>query len=218
MTDKDVFKSWSPINAKWVNWVKPVPFIGITGGKQTDISYNFRIVKIEYIEELSKDTAYIIDLPGYTSIMEGLGFAQLGLRPISLYNGTNPQSGAMSLVDNKEIQNALLWGARELEKMKIEDNALPVFLLDSNRILRFKMSASIFDNSWDIYEQDIPSYECFSNNGIRKIIVRGEKIQRDLAKILYKFQKKGMTIFLANGYEPPKEVRIKKPPRKDKFH
>jgi len=218
MADKNIYKLWAPKNTKWVDWVRPVPFIGISKVTQLSTNHNFKIVNINYVDELTRDTAYIVDLPDYESVIEGLGLAKKGFRPIPLYNGTTPQPNAMSLVNNNAIQEALAWGTLKLKRMEIDDCAPPVFLLDSNRLLRFKMNASIFDNSWDLYEQDIPSYEYFLKNGITKIVVRAEKVQRDLARILYKFQKKGMVILLTNGYEYPKVIRIKKPPRKDKFH
>ena len=85
--------------------------------------------------------------------------------------------------------------------MKIEKDAPPAFLLDSNRMNRHKMNESIFDNSWDIYAQDMPSAEYLLNNGICKIIVISEKLQKDLKKILYKFQKKRIKIYLSSMYD-----------------
>ena len=117
----------------------------------------------------------------------------------------------MALVDNKDIEEALLWGAKKLEKIKIANDAPPVFLLDSNRRHRFKMNVSVFDNSWDIYDQDMPTGKYLKNNGINKIIVRSEKINQDLASILYKFQNIGITIFFTDGYKEIKEITIKKP-------
>lgn len=171
---------------------------------------NFTIPHINYISGFLSGTAIIVDLSGSNSIKEGVAVAKLGFRPIPIYNGTNEQEGAMSTVDNRAIQVALIKGAVELQKIEISDNAPPVFLLDSNRMDRFKMNASIFDNSWDIYYQDMPSAEYFLKNNINKIIVRGEKIHKDLQKILYKFQKKGIKILFTSGYEEPKEITIRK--------
>ena len=53
-------------------------------------------------------------------------------------------------------------------------------------------------------------------NNINQIIVRGEKIQKDLRKILYKFQEKGIKILFTNGYEEPKLVKIERILEKDK--
>ena len=213
MTGKEIFKIWTPVGAKWIDWVRPVPFIAIDDRYPT---MNFKIPSIYYINKMQENTAIILDLAGCESIKEGLALVQLGFRPIPLYNGTNGQQGAMALVDSHTIEHALIWGALELEKLKIIKDAPPAFLLDSNRMHRFKMNASIFDNSWDLYAQDIPSAEYFINNGINKIIIRSEVIQKDLVRILYPFQKKGITILHTTGYEEPKVTTIKKPPRKYK--
>jgi len=216
MTGKDIFKKWTPIGSKWIEWVRPVPFAAIDNMAQANGAYHFTIPGIIYIKELKIDTAIILDIPGYDSIEEGLALAKLGYRPIPLFNGTDEQQGTMALVDNHMIKSALVWGALELEKLKIAKNAPPAFLLDSNRTHRFKMNVSVFDNSWDLYPQDIPSSEYFLKNGISQIIIRGDKIQKDLVKILYEFQKNGITLLFTNGYEYSKEVIIKKPSRKDK--
>jgi len=204
MTGKDIFKIWAPVGSKWTDWARPVPFITINELYKINSIMNFTIHGINYINGTQKNTAVILDLPGCDSIKEGVALAVLGFRPIPLYNGTNEQKGAMALVDNHSIASALIWGASELEKLKININAPPAFLLDSNRTHRFKMNDSVFDNSWDLYDQDIPSAEYFINNEINKIIVRGETIQKDLLRILYKFQKKGITILFTNGYEEPR--------------
>lgn len=211
MIGKDIFKIWAPEEAKWTEWVRPVPFVTINNLCKKSGVYHFEIPFVSYIRESHSDTAVIIDIPGYDSIKEGLALAKLGFRPIPIYNGTNAQDGAMALIDNNTIGIALRWGASELKKVEIPLNAPPVFLLDSNRVHRFKMNVSVYDNSWDIYAQDMPSAEYFLNNGIYKIIVRGEKMQKDLTKILYNFQKKGVDILFTNGYEVPKSFNIKKP-------
>ena len=124
----------------------------------------------------------------------------------------------MALVDNHGIEKALIWGAGLLKNMILKsevlrDDAPPAFLLDSNRMHRYKKDISVFDNSWDLYNQDIPSPEYFLKNGINRIVVRGDKINKDLSKILYSFQNKGVKILFTNGFEAPREVTLKKPQR-----
>lgn len=211
MTGKDFYKIWAPIGAKWVDWVRPVPFVGINENLKIYEIENFTIPQINYIQNPTTDTAIIIDLPENNSIKEGLGLAKFGFRPIPIYNGTDQQDGAMATVDNKSIKIGLIKGALELQKMEIDKNAPPAFLLDSNRMNRYKMNLSVFDNSWDIYAQDLPSAEYFLKNGINKMIVRGEAIQTDLQKILYSFQQKGISIYLTNGYENIQKISLKKP-------
>ena len=219
MTGREAFEIWAPRGAKWTDWARPVPFVAIEHNNTINIhpsafSAKFTVPKTFYIKELQNNTAIILDLPGYDGIREGLALAVSGWRPIPLYNGTNGQPGSIALVDNKDIEHALIWGAGELEKMPISNNAAPVFLLDSNRTHRHKMNPSIFDNSWDLYPQDIPSADYFLQNGINRIIIRGNSIQKDLIIVFYRFQSKGIRFYFTNGYKEPKEVPLPKPPRK----
>lgn len=210
MINKEIFRIWAPVGSKWIDWVRPVPFVAINKKSESYDLEKFEIININYIDKLEKDTAIIVDKNGNRSIEEGLGLAKIGYRPIPIYNGTNGQDGVLSVVNNHIIETGLIKGAIELNKMKIEKDAPPVFLLDSSRRNRLKMNFSVFDNSWDIYDQDIPTAEYFIKNGINKIIISGEKINKDLKEILYKFQKKDIKIFFTNGYEIPKEIHIKK--------
>lgn len=214
MTGRDIFKIWAPTGAKWTQWVRPVPFVGINENIKIYEISDFNISNIYYLEELVTDTAIIVDIPGNDSIKEGIALAKMGYRPIPIYNGTDQQKGAIATVDNYSIKVGLIKGAKELEKIKIDENAPPAFLLDTNRMNRFKMNISIFDNSWDIYSQDLPTAEYFFNNGIKNIIISSRIIQKDLSKILYKFQNKGINILFTNGYDKPKKVKINKPHEK----
>ena len=210
---KEAFELWAPAGCKWVQWVRPVPFVQKIPTDLCTVT-SCDLTPVCYLEQMAEDTAIFIDLPGYESINEGLALAKLGWRPIPLYNGANEQHGAMALVDNHGIEKALQWGAVRLKSIKLAGDAPPVFLLDSNRLQRYRMDVSVFDNSWDLFEQDIPSPECFINNGISKIIIRGEKINKDISRILYKFQTKGITILFTKGYEAATEIKLKKPPRR----
>ena len=195
MTGKEVYKKWTPTGKRWVDWVRPVPFIGIDSPYQVHEFIDDSIPKIFYVNNLSKDTAIIIDIEGVDSIKEGIALAHLGYRPIPIFNGTNPSIGVSSTTNNAMIEPLLVWGALELEKIVLEEDAPPVFLLDRNRLNRYKIDPSIFDNSWDIYPQDIPSPDYFLQNGITKIVVRGNQLSRDLKKVLYPYQKKNIKIY-----------------------
>jgi len=213
MNNREIYKIWAP-KAMWTDWVRPVPFIAFNTCKfnsaiTTDIPQVFYVSKPE-------QSAIILDLPGHLAILEGLALAKLGWRPIPLYNGTNPQNGVLGIVDNSEIEAALIFGATELKKLNIEPTAPPVFLLDNNRVQRFKANVSVFDNSWDLYGQDFPSGGYFLNNGISKIIVRTQKIEKDLQSVLYEFQKDGIKIYLTDGFFEPCKITVKKPSKKVK--
>lgn len=91
MINKDIFRLWAPVGAKWVDWVRPVPFISINENSKEYAIENIEIENINYLTDFQKDTAIIVDLDGNRSIEEGLGLAKIGYRPIPVYNGTNEQ-------------------------------------------------------------------------------------------------------------------------------
>ncbi len=211
MTGKEIYKIWAPVGKRWVDWVRPVPFVGMVEYAANYAVSNHALPVFDFIDEACADAALIVDLPGVESVKAGIALAQVGYRPIPVYNGTTQQQGARATVDNQAVQTGLIWGAAELRRLEISDDALPAFLLDSNRMHRFKMEISLFDNSWDLYPQDIPSAEYMLEQGIHKIIIVGDKVSKDLKKILYKFQKKNIQILWTNGYETPKKIKIHRP-------
>lgn len=215
MTRKEIYKIWAPEGTKWTNWVRPVPFIELDNLSKSKKIYDTTLPKINYIQQNRENIAIIVDLSGFNSITEGISLVQYGFRPIPLYNGTTEQENSMSTTDNNSIKVGLIWGANILKEMKIEKDAPPAFLIDSNRLNRHKINVSVFDNSWDLYHQDLPTAEYFLKNGIGTIIIRGDKVAKDLNKILFEFPKKGVRILFANGYDEPREVKLKKPPRKE---
>ena len=210
MTNKEIYKIWAPDKKRWVDWVRPVPFINIDDSSSRKEFIDYRIPSINYLKELLNDTALIIDIPGIDSIKEGIALARLGYRPIPIFNGTDPPIGTISTTNNQIIKPLLIWGAFELKNIKLKNDAPPVFLLDQNRLNRYKRNNGIFDNSWDIYDGDLPSPKYLLENGINKIIVRSNFQAKDLRKILYKWQKNNIKIFFTNGYEEPKELKLKK--------
>lgn len=216
MTVKDIYKVWAPVGKKWVDWVRPVPFVEMSSYSKVYNHSGFSVPKVSYLESDCKNAAIIVDLPGMESVTEGLALAREGFRPIPIYNGTAEQPGSRATVDNQSSGIALALGAAELAKIPIKDDALPAFLTDRNRLQRYKMDVSVFDNSWDVYPQDLPSAEYLVDNGISKVIVVGESVAKDLKKILYEYQKRNIEIYLTDRYEVPKKVRIPRPFFKDK--
>lgn len=216
MTEKEMYNIWAPAGKKWVDWVRPVPFALM---KDYSKGYRFsdgnnRQLDAEY--EKYRDAAIIVDLPGAESVQEGIALAKAGFRPIPIFNGTIEQQGARATVDNQTVGMGLVWGTAQLAKIEIKEDALPAFLVDRNRLNRFKMDDSLFDNSWDVYPQDLPSAEYLLNNGIGQIIVIGESLAKDLKKILYEFQKKGLRILFTKGYEAPRKITVHRPLWKEK--
>ncbi len=210
MTDKELYRIWAPLGKKWIEWVRPVPFVEI---HEHSKQYNFTLFEVpamDFPEEEFADAALIVDLPGAESIEVGIALAKEGYRPIPAFNGTIEQPGARTTVDNQSVGMGLICGAKELQKIELKDDARPVFLLDSNRLHRHRIDVTVFDNSWDIYPQDMPSADYLIKNGIHKIVVIGDFLSRDLKKILYDYQKKKIQIYFKKGFGDPKKVRIRK--------
>ena len=209
MRGKEIYKIYAPNGAKWIDWVRPVPFVAIDTYNRKPIA-NFLDREAMFLKEYQKDTAIFIDLPGKESIELGIGLAHMGYRPIPVFNGTDEQQASQATTNTYLIESCLINGSQKLKNIKLKNDANPAFLLDSYRTNRYRAKESIFDNSWDLYKQDIPSAEYFKQNGITKIIVVGETIQRDLKKIFLKFQEKGIDIYITDGYTLPKKVKLTK--------
>ena len=209
MRGKEIYKIYAPNGAKWIDWVRPVPFVAIDTYNRKPIA-NFLDRKAMFLKKYQQDTAIFIDLPGKESIELGIGLAHMGYRPIPVFNGTDEQQGSQATTNTYLIESYLINGSQKLKNIELKNDANPVFLLDSHRTNRYRAKESIFDNSWDLYKQDIPSAEYFKQNGITKIIVVGETIQRDLKKIFLKFQEKEIDIYITDGYTLPQKVKLTK--------
>ena len=209
MRGKEIYKIYAPNGTKWIDWVRPVSFVAIdTYNRKPIVDWLDR--KAMFLKKYQQDTAIFIDLPGKESIELGIGLAHMGYRPIPVFNGTDEQQGSQATTNTYLIESYLINGSQKLKNIELKNDANPVFLLDSYRTNRYRAKESIFDNSWDLYKQDIPSAEYFKQNGINKIIVVGEVIQPDLKKIFLKFQEKGIEIYITDGYIFPKKVKLTK--------
>lgn len=209
MSGKDIFKIYAPNGVKWSDWVRPVPFVAIdTYNRKPIIDWYDR--KVIFIKEYSQNSAIFVDLPGKESIEFGIALAYLGYRPIPIFNGTDEQQGSVATNDNYLVESCLINGSEILKNIKLRKDANPAFLLDSYRINRYRARESIFDNSWDIYKQDVPSASYFKQNGINKIIVVSDNIKRDLKKILLTFQNNGIEVYITDGYINPKKIILTK--------
>ena len=209
MIGKEIYKIYAPDGTKWTEWVRPVPFVAIDTYNRKPIS-NWLDRKVIFTNKYEKDTAIFIDLPGKESIELGISLAHIGYRPIPLFNGTDEQIGSQVTTDTYLIESCLINGYEKLKSISLANDANPAFLLDSSRTNRYRAKESIFDNSWDLYKQDIPTSKYFKDNDIYKIIVVGNTIQRDLRKIFLEFQDAGIDFYLTDGYTSAKKVILKK--------
>lgn len=211
MFNREIYKIWAPTNKRWVDWARPVAFIGIDPLKDIHDFIDYEIPTVNYIKKKDKHTAVFIDIDGVDSIKEGIALARLGFRPIPLFNGTNPNNLGVAATDNEVIEELLIWGAEELKEIELEDDAPPIFLLDDNRLNNHKADRGVFDNSWDIYHQDLPTYRYLKKCGIKRVIVRGPKLYPDLKRVLYNYYAHDIEVLFTNGYDEPKSIKIRRP-------
>lgn len=209
MLGKEIYKIYAPPAAKWIEWVRPVPFVAIDTYNRKEM-YNWIDRKVYFLNEYQSDTAIFIDLFPKESIELGISLARIGYRPVPLFNGTDEQENSYATTDTYLAESSLITGGFILKNIKLDNNANPVFLLDCTRTNRYRAKESIFDNSWDLYKQDIPTPDYFMKNNIKKIVVVGDTIQKDLRKIFLEFQKKGIEFYLTDGYLPLNKIKLKK--------
>ena len=209
MRGKEIYKIYAPNGAKWTEWIRPVPFVAIDTYHRELID-NWVDRKTMFLKNYQPDTAIFIDLPGKESIELGIDLAHIGYRPIPIFNGTDEQQGAQATTNTYLIERCLINGSEKLKNIQLKNNANPAFLLDCHRTNRYRAKESIFDNSWDIYKQDVPSAEYFIQNAITKIIVVADTIQQDLKKILLDFQNNGIEIYKTDSYSSPKKTILTK--------
>ena len=209
MIGKEIYKIFAPADAKWVEWIRPVSFVAIDTYNRT-LAIDWQDRKAIFIENYQSDTAIFIDLPGKEAIELSIDLAYKGYRPIPLFNGTDEQNGAQATTDTYLIESSLINGAKKLKDIHLKNDANPAFLLDYFRTNRYRAKESIFDNSWDLYKQDIPSAQYFKGNGINKIIIVSKEIQKDLKKIFLNFQDNDIKLYFTEGYLPAKNIVLHK--------
>lgn len=211
-----VYQAWTPPDAFWAQWVKPVLFANPNIARFRETTYQSQS---DWRSIPRSGAALILDLPGSAGVFEGLALARLGFLPVPLYNGVNDNSGSMA-VDVRPIVHALFKGAAQLRQYPLPPNAPPVFLLDASRMNGSSgRHAGLFDNRWCVFPQDMPSASVFLQRGIRKIIVRSnsERIRADLAHVLRRYQEQGLEIYHSSTENPKDSLlsrtEISKPSR-----
>lgn len=210
------YKIWAPDDALWTEWAKPVLFANVprpvffANAPQGD-SNALDIPGINWTSAADRDTAVIVDLPSREGVMEGLGLARLGYRPVPLYNGVYDQYSHSTVIDVRDIIMALFNGTDVLTALDIRSDAPPAFLLDSNRMNGIGKQPGKYDNRWCVFPQDMPSASFLSTHGIKRIIVRSSGIQNDLSHILCRYQEQGIKVYLYDVINPLREMTVTKP-------
>ena len=243
----EIFRVWAPEQSILSKWAKPIMFSDLPF-KEIDklvTDEGEKDFMTAVIDSLDYKTAIIVDLAGSKSVEEGLYLAGLGFRPVPLYNGScvsNPYSAANAYDckveqwesevpkisgyplanDTIGVSKALLKGTKVLEKISLRSDALPAFLLDSNRMVlnrggylpAIKQYEEFYDNRWSVFPQDFPSANFLLEHEIKNVVVFRDKVNEDLDHILLRYQEKGIKI-LSCGED--KNIKVYYVPRPSHF-
>lgn len=207
---EETYRIWAPEDSVWSAWTKPVLFM-----REPRRSADKTIVPPEadvtWATYIGGRTALIVDLPGNESVMTGLALAQIGYRPVALYNGVYGPNVSSMVVDVSGIVSNLFHSAGLLASCSLSPDAPPAFLLDSNRLLGKARQKGKFDNRWCVFPQDMPSASFLLERGINTVCVRTDKTQNDLAHILKRYQEKGIQIRRISSNGSAEELSILRP-------
>jgi hypothetical protein len=201
------YKAWAPDGAIWSPWTKPVLFANL----RHKGSFPLRTSAVDWVSYPDRRTALIVDLPGAEGVAEGLALAELGYRPVALYNGVDGPNMAKTIVKTRELAQAVFHAADTLSVLRLPFDAPPAFLLDSNRMSGAGKRPGMYDNRWCVFAQDMPSAEFLKQRGISRIILRSAFIQSDLTHVLCRYQQAGIAILHAKDGAQPEPVTVAAP-------
>jgi hypothetical protein len=219
MTRSEIFDVWAPADALWSAWAKPVLFAHL--GPPPVLPQSPEI-GLDWAHRVDGESAVVVDLPGASSVAVGLHPAQLGYRPVPLYNACpSPDTAAapgLTIVDMEPIMAALAGGTERLSRLMLPPTAPPAFLLDDRRRYGSTVAPApgVFDNRSVSLPTDFPSASRLLAHGIRRVVLVQERStdpQEDLAHTLVRWQEAGMEILAVNlsTPDPARSITVQRP-------
>lgn len=213
MKRAQVHRCWAPAEGPWSRWVKPVLFAAIGadaypitrrvkarplppppawisalrgGAPETTAPEKTR--EHPYRAAKAGRTALVVDLPGAMGTLLGVQLAEVGFRPVPLYNAI---ASANAVVDVLPIIDVLVDGAEQVAAAPAA--APPAFLLDADRRGSGRpLHVGAFDNRSVCRAADFPSGETLHDAGIRRAIVICDVLAPDLEPVLVAWQERGI--------------------------
>jgi len=213
MTREIIYSIWAPAGASWSAWMKPVIFARLSDS-QTSWCPPQPAADVDWCPPADGTTAIVVDLPGGASVAMGVALADIGYRPVPLYNSA---PGPAPVLDMAPVVAEIVRGTLRLREARLPPDAPPAFLLDSRR--RFGESApepGKFDNRSISLPTDFPSANLLLHCGVRRcLLVQASSIQpqADLAHTLARWQCGGLDVMsrsLTNA-GPAEPIRVSRP-------
>ena len=201
MDSQTAYEIWAPRNSVWSTWAKPVLFAHLPRGRVPLPS--LAPVDTSWVLSVSRRVAIVVDLPGVESVATGLTLAELGYRPVTLFNACPPPPivdsqtrSPVAAIDVDSVLTALVEGCDRLRQIRLPDDAPPAFLIDGLRQSSIQpLIEGVFDNRSVVFVTDFPSANFLTSQGIRQVILVRQQVQgleRDLAYALRTWEKAGI--------------------------
>lgn len=230
MTQAEFFDAWAPETARWSRWAKPLLFSYMSrsvAGGANDVSIresqeSNRLLRGQ-LPPADGPTGLIVDLAGVLSVRAGLMLAEMGYRPVPLFNSLpSPQPDGLKsdtadvLVDMREVISALQDNAAHLRTLSITADAPPAFLLDSRRggdQEAAPVRPGVFDNRSVSMPTDFPSGHYIRTAGVSRVVVVREHDSEpasDLAQTLMLWHEARIEIYIysLDNPNPPRPSTI----------
>jgi hypothetical protein len=209
MDKQELYNIWAPAGSIWSPWVKPVLFAHYP--MPLPELPQLPTVDLNDIPQAEERSAVIVDFPGPQSVFAGLALAERGYRPVPLYNACPPPAdyppqSRQAVVDMDPILAALVQAAERLRTLTLADDAPPAFLVNADRQMSLQpMHMGHFDNRSVVFLTDFPSANFLAKQRIQRAILLHERdafARRDLAYVLWTWQKAGVSLSQRNLYYP----------------
>jgi hypothetical protein len=224
MERDEIFEAWAPAGGVWSPWAKPVLFSFLPRPATEPAAPVFSSEAIRAPEERvapapdaprphfptqgiappGERQALVIELPGPLAVTAGLAVAEVGYRPVPLFNGCPPpvaEGGvgfAPAAVDVDAILAALASGAERLRGLPLPADAPPAFLVDADRQMpRISFAPGVFDNRSVVFPTDFPSAGFLLSKGITGAVLLRQwdrRVAWDLARVLRDWRRAGVAL------------------------
>ncbi len=202
MEREEVFDAWAPPGGVWSPWAKPAPFAFLP--RTLPAPPPPPPFPTRGVPPPGERQALMVELPGPLAVIAGLALAEVGYRPVPLFNACPPPwaEGGMWLapaaVDVDAVLAELVRGAERLRTLALAVDAPPAFLLDAERQTpRIPFGPGVFDNRSVVFPTDFPSAAFLAPQRISGAVLLRERdvpVAWDLARVLRDWRRGGMEL------------------------
>jgi hypothetical protein len=196
MTNEECFAIWAPEGVVWSRWAKPVAFTQLAPTTFTHAPLSWDAPEMARVPD-PRHTALVVDVPAVDAVRIGVALAEIGYRPVPLFNAT---TGITEVLNLHPMLERLAAGAERLRERQPRPDAPPAFLLDAKRMTPPTLPIpGKFDNRWVTLPQDFPSALFLKTRGIQDVtVLRADGLApgQDLMHVLRRWQDGGLRIAL----------------------